>query len=65
MIKRAVGFVFRVFLGIITFVGSIFVILYTILWDFLREKIFRKKPIDNDCFDKILSKEDISKPQKK
>ena len=64
MIKQAVSFVFRVFLGIITFVGGIFVILYTIVWDFLREKIFRKKPIENNCFDKTLSSEDISKREK-
>ncbi|GGX04212.1 hypothetical protein [Aquimarina muelleri] len=64
MIKRTIGFVFRVFLGIVTFVGSIFVIFYAILWDFLREKVFAKKPIEKDCFDKILSKEDISKSKK-
>lgn len=64
MIKRGAGLVFRSFLGVLTLIGGIFVILYMILWDFLREKVFRKKPVKKDCFDKILSKEDISKSEK-
>ncbi len=63
MIIRVAGFMLRLFLGVVTFVGGIFVILYAVLWDFFREKILRKKPVENPCFEKVNTTDDIPKPE--
>ncbi|TPN83999.1 hypothetical protein [Aquimarina algicola] len=64
MISRVAGFIFRFFVGILTLIGGVFVILYAIVWDFIREKIFRKKPVENPCFNKVVVKEDVSDSEK-
>ena len=59
MITRVVGFIARSVLGILALIGGIFVILYTMVWDAIREKLLRKKPVQSPCFEKVVSKEDM------
>ena len=65
MITRVLGFVARSVLGILALIGGIFVILYTMIWDVIREKLLQKKPVQNPCFEKVISKEDmvLTKPK--
>ncbi len=65
MVKRIVSFLVRLVLGVFTLIGGIFVILYTIIWDVVREKLFRKKPVESPCFEKVVSKEDMILPKQK
>ncbi|MEW7277928.1 hypothetical protein ABW636_04980 [Aquimarina sp. 2201CG1-2-11] len=65
MINRFVGFIARSVLGILALIGGIFVILYTMIWDVIREKLLQKKPVQNPCFEKVISNEDIALPKAK
>ncbi|WP_103865747.1 hypothetical protein [Aquimarina sp. I32.4] len=65
MINQIAGFIFRLCMGILAFIGGVFVILYTILFDFVREKILRKKPIESCCLTDDIHKDDTQESEKK
>ncbi|WP_027395882.1 hypothetical protein [Aquimarina latercula] len=59
MLNQVAGFIFRLFLGFFTFVIGVLSIVYILLWDFIREKILRRKPIENPCFEKVLHNHEV------
>lgn len=65
MINQFVGIIGRSIVAILALFGGVFVIIYVMIWDTIREKILRKKPIKNPCFEKTVVNEDIvlSKPK--